>query len=100
MKINTVARHCDVPDFVIERANQQIGKLVRFESRLTSAEVAFQVERHVHRVEAFLSLNGDEPVLAHGEGGDFRTALDQTVARLSKILRRRRAHLVEHRGGR
>lgn len=100
MKVNTVARRCDVPNNVIKRANQKVGKLVRFEPRLTSAEIVFRIERHVHRVEAFLSLNGDDPVVARGEAGDFMTALDQVADRLSRIVRRRRAHLVEHRGGR
>ena len=100
MTINTVARHCDVPDVIIKLAHQKIGRLTRFEPRLTSAEVVFEVERHVHRVEAVLSLNGARPVVARAEATDFRMALDRACGRLSKILRRRRAHLVEHRVGR
>ena len=98
--VNTVARHCDVPDFVTGRAERKIEKLVRFEPRLTSAEVVFHTERHVHRVEAVLSLKGDEPVVARGEARDFATALDQVADRLSKILRRRRSQRVEHWAGR
>ena len=100
MKVKTVARRCDVPEDVIERANRKIGKLVRFEPRLVSAEVVFRIERHVHRVEAFLSLNGHEPVVARGEARDFPTALDQAADRLSKILRRGRTQQVEHWAGR
>lgn len=100
MKVNTVARRCDVPEHVIERANRKIGKLVRFDPRLTSAEVVFRIERHVHRVEAILSLNGHEPVVARGEARDFPTALDQVADRLSKILRRGRTQQVEHWAGR
>lgn len=100
MKVKTVARHCEVPEYVVERANRKIGKLVRFEPRLTSAEVVFRTERHVHRVEAFLSLNGQEPVVARGEARDFPTALDQVADRLSKILRRGRTQQVEHWAGR
>ena len=100
MKVNTVARRCDVPEYVTERASRKIGKLLRFEPRLTSAEVVFRVERHVHRVEAVLSLNGHEPVVARGEARDFQTALDQVADRLSKILRRGRTQQVEHWAGR
>ena len=100
MTINTVARHCDVPDFIIRHANEKIGRLTRFEPRLTSAEVVFEVERHLHRVEAVLSLHGAQPVVARAEGADFRVALDRVTDRLGKILRRRRAHLVARRVGR
>lgn len=100
INVNTVARHCDVPDFALKRANRKIAKLVRFEPRLTSAEVVFQIERHVHRVEVVLSLEGDDSVVARGEARDFIAALDQVADRLSKILRRRRAQLVEHWAGR
>ncbi len=100
MIINTVARHCDVPDSVISRANEKLARLVRFEPRLASAEVVFHVERYIYRAEAILSLHGDGPAVARGEGSDFKAALDQATDRLSKILRRRRAHLLEHRGDR
>ena len=100
MTVKTVARRCEVPDYVVERANRKIGKLVRFEPRLASAEVVFRIERHVHRVEAFLSLNGQDPVVARGEARDFPTALDQVADRLSKILRRGRTQQVEHWAGR
>ena len=100
MTVKTVARRCDVSDYVVRRANQKIGKLVRFEPRLLSAEVVFRIERHVHRVEAHLSLNGDEPVVARGEADHFIAALDQVADRLSKILRRRRTQRVEHWAGR
>ena len=100
MNVNTVARRCEVPEYVVKRANQKIGKLARFEPRLTSAEVVFRIERHVHRVEAFLSLNGHDPVVARGQARDFPTALDQVADRLSKILRRGRTQQVEHWAGR
>ena len=72
MNVNTVARRCEVPEYVVKRANQKIGKLARFEPRLTSAEVVFRIERHVHRVEAFLSLNGHDPVVARGRRATSR----------------------------
>ena len=98
--MNTVARRCDVPNHVVKRANRKIGGLVRFEPRLVSGEVVFQVERHLHRVEAFLSLKGGEPVVARAQADDFMTAVDQVADRLSKILRRRRGQQVEHWAGR
>ena len=100
MNVNTVARRCEVPEYVVKRANRKIGKLVRFEPRLTSAEVVFRIERHVRRVETFLSLNGEEPVVARAEARDFLTALDQVADRLSRILRRRRTQQVERWAGR
>lgn len=96
MRVAIATRKCDVPEAVMVRTNEQVEKLVRFDRRLASAEVVFRVEGHVKRAEGILSVDGDEPVIAHGEGQDFRLALDQMVDRLGKILRRRRSHLTEH----
>ena len=96
MRVRIATRRCDVPEAVMTRTNEQVEKLVRFDPRLASAEVVFRIEGHVKRAEGVLSVDGDEPVIAHGEGQDFRLALDQMIDRLSKILRRRRGHLTEH----
>ena len=98
MQINITQRHCDVPKDVLERAETEVARLDRFESRLLKAELVFQEERHVRHAEGILSISGRDPVVAKGEGPDFRAALDALLGRLSKILRRQRARLVDHRG--
>ena len=98
MQIKMTQRHCDVPKNVLARAETEVTRLQRFEPRLGNAELIFTEERHGCFVEGILSVSGSDVVVAKGEGGDFRAALDGLLSRLSKILRRQRERLVDHRG--
>ena len=90
MRVQIAARHCEVPDTIRDRTKEQLGKLSRYEPRLSGADVVFEVEKHLKKVDAILKVDREEPVLASGEGVEFRGAVDQMVDRLSRILRRRR----------
>ena len=98
MQIKIAQRHCEVPALVLERAEGEVERLQRFEPRLGNAELVFTEERHVRFVEGILSVDGFDAVVAKGEGADFRGALDSLLTRLSKILRRHRERVVDHRG--
>lgn len=100
MRVQIAARHCDIPQTVRDRTEEQLGKLSRYEPRLSGAEVVFEVEKHLKKVDAVLKVDREEPVVAGGEGEEFREALDQMVDRLSRILRRRRKQKKDyHRSG-
>lgn len=90
MRIQIAARHCEIPDAVRSRTEEQLGKLSRYDPRLSGAEVVFEVEKHLKKVDAILKVEREEPVVAGGEGAEFREAVDQMVDRLSRMLRRRR----------
>ena len=90
MRIQIAARHCEVPESVRSRTEEQLGKLSRYDPRLSGAEVVFEVEKHLKKVDAILKVEREEPVVAGGEGTEFREAVDQMVDRLSRMLRRRR----------
>jgi ribosomal subunit interface protein len=99
MRVQIAARKCEIPDSVRSRTEQQLGKLSKYEPRLSGADVVFKVEKkHLKKVEAVLSVDRGEPVVAGGEGAEFREALDLMVDRLSKILRRRRSQKTDHHG--
>lgn len=98
MRIQIVARHCQIPESVRLRAEEQVRKLSRFDGSLSSAEVIFEEEKHRRRVEGILFVDGEEPAVAHWEGDDFRGSLDRTVDRLEKILRRRKDQRMDHQG--
>ena len=100
MRVQIAARHCEIPDKVRGRTEEQIGRLIRYEPRLSAAEIVFDTVKHTKRVEAVLSIDRDEPVVASGEGTEFKAALDQMVDRLSRILRRRRSQVRDHHGRR
>ena len=90
MRVQIAARRCEVPDAVRDRTEEQLEKLSRYEPRLSGAEVVFEVEKHLKKVDAILKVDREEPVVASGEGVEFREAVDQMVDRLSRMLRRRR----------
>ena len=96
MRVQIAARHCEIPESVRSRTEELVGKLSRYEPRLSGAEVVFQVEKHLKKVEAILSVDREEPVVAGGEGDEFREALDQMIDRLSRILRRKRSQKKNH----
>jgi ribosomal subunit interface protein len=98
MRVQIAARHCDIPDTVRDRTEEQLFKLSRYDPRLSAAEVVFETVKHLKKAEAVLSVDGDEPVVAGGEGAEFRAAVDQMVDRLSRILRRRRDQRKDHQG--
>ncbi len=96
MRVQIAARHCEVPDTVRDRTEEQLGKLSRYEPRLSGAEVFFEVEKHLKKVDAILKVDREEPIFASGEGSEYREAVDQMVDRLSKILRRRRRQMKDY----
>lgn len=96
MRIQIAARHCDVPDSVHKRTEEQIARLAKYDPRVSAAEVVFEEEKRVRRVEVILSVDRGEPVVAKGEGEEFRTALDKVVDRLSRILKRQRGQAKNH----
>ena len=100
MRIQIAARHCDIPDSVRTRTEEQILRLAKYDPRVAAADVVYEEEKRVRRVEVILSIHGGEPVVAKGEGEEFRTALDKVVDRLSLILKRQRGQVKSHHGPR
>ena len=100
MRIQIATRNGDVPETVRDRARTQVERLTRYEPRLSSAEIVFDEERHIRKVEGILSVDGSAPVVASGEGDDFRPALDQMLDRVSRMLRRQRDQRTDHKAPR
>ncbi len=98
MRVQIATRGCEIPEKVRKRAEEQIARLSRYEPGLSGADVVFEVEGHRRRAEAVLGVSRGEPVVARGEGDDFRSALDQMLDRLARILRERRARITDHQG--
>lgn len=96
MRVQIAQRHCDVPEPIRDRARSRIERLVRYDSRLARAEVVFEEEKHLKKVEAILSVDRDEPVVARAEADEYRAAVDRLVDKLSRILRKRRSQRRDH----
>lgn len=96
MRVQITERHCDVPDEVLERTQDQIESLAKYHRQATAAEVVYIEEKHVKKVEVIIHVDGAEPVFARGDGTEFRSALDQVVERLRRMLRRQRKRRQDH----
>lgn len=96
MRVQITERHCEVPQKVLDRTQGQIESLPKYEQRATSAEVVYTEEKHTRRVEVIVRIDGAEPVVGHGEGVDFRSALDQVVDRVRRMLREQRVRRRDH----
>jgi ribosomal subunit interface protein len=97
LRVQVAARHCEIPDSVRTRTEEQIGRLAKYDSRIDLADVVYEEVKHLRSVEVILSIRGGEPVVARGEGDEFRSALDKVVDRLRRILTRQRSQLTSHR---
>ena len=96
MRVQIATRRCDVPEPVRDRTDEQVRQLTKYHPRLAGAEVVFEEERHLKKVEGILSVDGASPVVATGQGEDFGRALDQMLDRLGRMLRRRRDQRTDH----
>jgi ribosomal subunit interface protein len=96
MNVRIVSRHGEVPKSVVKRAEQLVGKLSKYDSRLTEAEVIFEEQKRSKKVEAILHLDRVDHIVAKAEGDEFRPVLDQLVDRLRRQLRDGRARATSH----
>jgi len=96
MQISITTRHCNVPKKVRTDAEERLQRLQRFEPRLHNALVEFDKDHAQKLVETHIFLTGSRSIIAHGEGETFRTALDQSLDRLTRQLKRRRERVREH----
>ncbi|MGQ0812912.1 MAG: ribosome hibernation-promoting factor, HPF/YfiA family [Gemmatimonadota bacterium] len=96
MQVNITARHCRVPEKVRVEAQERVQRLHRYEPRLGNVVVEFDTDHGDKKVETRIYLAGGHSIVAHGNGETFRTALDQSLGRLTRQLKRRRERVREH----
>jgi ribosomal subunit interface protein len=96
MNVRIVSRNGDLPVSVVKRAEQLVGKLSKYDSRLTEAEVIFEEQKRTKKVEAILHLDRVDHIVAKATDSEFLPALDQLVSRLQRQLRDGRARATSH----
>lgn len=90
------ARHCEVPQDVLDRTEEQVTSLSKYSPRASAVDVVYLEEKLTKVAEVIVHIDGGEPVVARGEGLEFRTALDQVVDRASRRLRKQRERRTNH----
>lgn len=96
MRVQITARHCEVPNGVLERTEEQVAALSKYSPKASSADVVYMEENLTKVAEVIVHIDGGEPVVARGEGAEFRVALDQVVDRVSRRLRKQRERRTDH----
>jgi ribosomal subunit interface protein len=96
MNVSITARHCTVSERTRTEAQDRLRRLQRFEPRLANAEVEFEDDHGTKQVETRIFVAGSHSIVAHGSGDTFRTALDRSIDRLTRQLKRRRDRLRDH----
>ncbi|NNF28673.1 MAG: hypothetical protein HKN73_15725 [Gemmatimonadetes bacterium] len=96
MKVEIVARHCELDDALREKAESIVDRWPRYDSSASHARLAFDVQGSSHTVDAQVWRDRHEPVAAKGEGGDFRAALDEVDERIRRILRKDKQKRSKH----
>lgn len=96
MQVNVTTRHCTVSERTRTEAQERIHRLQRFEPRLENAVVEFDEDHGTKQVETRIFVAGSHSIVAHGSGDTFRTALDRSIDRLTRQLKRRRDRVRAH----
>ena len=96
MQVIISARHFDVSDGLRQLVEERFSRLDRFEERIGRVEVTLLEEKNRCEVEGDLTIDGRGSVHAHAEAGDFRSALDQVVAKLARQLKKNRSRYKDH----
>lgn len=96
MQVSITTRHCNVSDRTRSEAEERIHKLQRYEPRLDTAVVEFDDDHGTKQVETRIFVAGSHSIVAHGSGDTFRTALDRSIDRLTRQLKRRRERVRDH----
>jgi ribosomal subunit interface protein len=100
MNVTITTRHCTISEPLRQHAVEGTQRLVRFNPKITSAEITFEEDGGRMAVEAVLKVSGSAPLVATGTAHSLREALDQMLERLARRARRGRERRLDKRTGR
>jgi ribosomal subunit interface protein len=90
MDVTINTQHCTVPESLRDQTERRVSRLDRYHPRATFATVIYQADRGLKQCEARIHVAGGPPLCASSRDSSFRGALDNTVARLERQLKRQR----------
>ena len=96
MNVSITTRHCSVSERTRAEAQERLARLTRYEPRVKTAEVEFDDDHGTKQVETRIFVAGSHSIIAHGTGDTFRAALNRSIDRLTRQLKRRRDRVREH----
>ncbi len=96
MDVSVTARKFELNDSLRGFAEERLGRLKRYDPRLSRVDVTLTEESHGRRVEARAAIDGDVDVHAEATAEDFRMALNRVSDKLARQLKRRHDQRRDH----
>lgn len=97
MAVRITAHGCTISAGDKRQAEALAERWPRFDSAVMDVSFVFETEGRRQFAEAIVSRSRRQPVVARGEGPDFRGALDDLDQHVKRILRRDRKRRKEFR---
>jgi ribosomal subunit interface protein len=88
MQPTITARHCEISEALRARAVAVVERVGSLATRPMESTVVFDADGSQQTVEIRLHLAQGETLVARGEAGDHRTALDRAEERLKRQIER------------
>jgi putative sigma-54 modulation protein len=79
------------------RAAEKVGKVMKFYDRITWMDVILDVDKQRHRVEVSAGLSRGTTVVGKAESDDMYSAIDQSIDKIARQLRKHKEKLKDHR---
>ena len=98
MQVIVSARNCDLTDALRDVVERRFDRLERYEPRATRAEVRLVEEKGGCKVDASINIDGSGNVHASAAASDPRTAVDRTVEKLARQLRKNHSRRRDRKG--
>lgn len=99
MRMTFSVRHGDVPDRLREHAESEVEGLSKYFDRLVEADIILDQEGHRHIAEVRLHTSTDTHFAA-SSADEWRKAIDATVDKLRRQLKRHKGKLEQRRSTR
>lgn len=96
MKVSVAMRHGSLSDELRELTERRAQRLLRFEPRLGDVAVTYDEDAERKRAEVRADVEGGSPVYARAGGPTHRTALDRSLDRAIRQLKRQRERRHDH----
>lgn len=95
MTTRITAQGCEIDSAEREQAETLAQRWPRFDPAIMDISFVFQLQGRSRFAEAIVSRSRRQPVVATGEGPDFRTALNELDQHVKRILKRDRKRRKE-----
>lgn len=98
MNIIVNGRHLEVTQALRQYSEEKIGKFEKFLSNISEAVVTLSVQKHRHKAEALLKVNG-YLIQAEAVTGEVYSAIDEVVEKLEKQVKKYKEKQHDYRKG-